>query len=95
MVVDELDRLLSKNAGCRTIAFADLSAQMILVTDSASNLPREMLDRLCREAVGVLGINGKPVLGEQPGARAFVAGPSGLHVFLRASDEPDDVLCCV
>ena len=95
MVVDELDTLLSGSAGCQTIAFADLSAQMILVTDTASNLPREKLDRLCRQAVGVLGVNGRPVLGDLPGQTAVVADPSGLNVFLRASDEPDDALCCV
>ena len=34
MVVDALDALQKKFAGCETVAFADLSTQMILVTNS-------------------------------------------------------------
>lgn len=95
MVVDALDDLLSKCAECRTIAFADLSTQMILVTDTASTLPREALDRLSKQAAEALGLNGRTVLGEKPGQAAVLADKSAVHVFLRASDEPDDVLCCV
>jgi len=95
MVVDELDTLLSNCAECRTIAFADLSTQMILVTDTASTLPREALDRLCKQAAASLGLNGQTVLGEKPGQMAVLADKSTVNVFLRATEEPDDVLCCV
>ncbi|WP_375254290.1 hypothetical protein [Yoonia sp.] len=68
---------------------------MILVTDTASTLPREALDRLCKQAAATLGLSGQAVLGEKPGQTAVLADKSAVHVFLRAADEPDDVLCCV
>jgi hypothetical protein len=68
---------------------------MILVTDTGSSLPREALDALCAEAALVLGLNNKVTLGTQPSQVALLAGKSSVRVFLRASDEPSDVLCCV
>ena len=95
MVVDELNALKNTQDACKTIAFADLSTRMILVTDTASNLPREALDALCGQAALALGTKGKVALGEQPCQTALVANKSSVRVFLRAPDEPNDVLCCV
>ena len=95
MVVDELDALRDRFDGCRTIAFADLSTQMILVTDSGSNLPRESLDDLCAQAALMLGANGKPFLGTQQSSAAALANTGSLRVFVRADQEPNDVLCCI
>lgn len=95
MVVDELDALRDKFEGCLTIAFADLSTQMILVADSASRLRREALDNLCAEAALLLGVNGKMALGTKPSSSASVTTKSALRVFLRAKGEPNDVLCCI
>ncbi len=95
MVVDELDALRTANEGCQTVAFGDLSTQMILITDTQTNLPREALDRLCAQAALVLGRTGKTALGTVPGLRALLADTTSLRLFLRATDEPDDVLCCV
>ena len=95
MVVDELDALREKYEGCSAIAFADLSTKMILVTDSGSNLRREALDALCAEAALLLGANGAPALGDQPSGKASVATTAQLRVFLRADQEPNDVLCCI
>lgn len=95
MVVDELDKLVAQTTECRTLAFADLSTKMILVADTGSHLPREALDRLCTQAASLLGVNGKQVLGEQSGRTALAADTKDVHLFLRAEDEPDDVLCCV
>jgi hypothetical protein len=95
MVVDELDALRNANQGCEMLAFADLSTQMILVTDTAANAPRETLDRLCNEAMTMLGAGRKVVLGEEPSTAALVANSEGVRVFLRAEEEPNDVLCCV
>lgn len=95
MVVDELDALREKYEGCTALAFADLSTKMILVTDSGSNLRREALDVLCAEAALLLGANGEPALADQPCDKAFVATTSQLRVFLRAEQEPNDVLCCI
>ena len=95
MVVDELDALRGTYEGCKMLAFADLSTQMILVTDSAANHPREALDALCNEAAFMLGASGKVALGTTPCRTAVVAGTDGTRVFLRADAEPNDVLCCV
>ncbi len=95
MVVDELDALREKYEGCAALAFADLSTKMILVTDSGSNLRREALDALCAEAALLLGANGKPALADKPSDLASVASTTQLRVFLRAEQEPNDVLCCI
>lgn len=95
MVVDELDALRSTHSSCKTLAFADISTKMILVTDTSSNLPREALDALCSEAALVLGTNGKIALGAHPSQAALMADKKSVRVFLRAANEPSDVLCCV
>ena len=95
MVVDELDALREKHRGCTALAFADLSTKMILVTDSGSNLRREALDALCAEAALLLGANGEPPFGDRPSDKATVATTAQLRVFLRAEQEPNDVLCCI
>ena len=95
MVVNELDTLLAASVGCQAIAFADLSTRMILVTDTRSKLPRETLDALCVQAATVLGAHGKIGLGANPSRLALLAEKTSVHLFLRASDEQDDVLCCV
>ena len=95
MVVDALDDLRNANPGCQMVAFADMSTDMILVTDSGTSQPREVLDALCREAGAVLGKKGKTQFGEHPGSVAVWATQASLRVFLRAPGEPNDVLCCV
>ena len=95
MVVDELDTLRQTSGGCTTLAFADLSTHMILVTDTQSTLRREALDALCRQAIATLGASGRAALGTRPARMALVAGSSSVRLFLRAADEPNDVLCCV
>ena len=95
MVVDELDQLREANPGCQLVAFADLTAHMILVTDSGTSHPREVLDALCGEAETLLGAKGNPPLGETPGDTAVWATQASLRVFLRAPPEPNDVLRCV
>ena len=95
MVVNELDALRDKFDGCRTLAFADLSTQMILVTDSSSDLRREALDALCYEAALLLGAKGKPAIGNRPVNIAAVADRSATRVFVRATQNTNDVLCCI
>ncbi len=95
MVVDELDALQDRFDGCETLAFADLSTQMILVTNSATTYRREGLDILCAEAALTLGAGKQLPFGDTPGTAAFVASKDQLRIYLRASQEPTDVLCCV
>lgn len=95
MVADVLDTLKDSFAGCETIAFADLSTQMILITNTNTSYRREALDNLCAEAALSLGNAKKIAIGTAPSTTAIVAGPDQLRVFLRAEKEPSDVLCCV
>ena len=95
MVADALDALQDKFSGCDTIAFADLSTQMILVTNTTTSHRREALDNLCAEAALTLGTSRKMSIGTAPSTTAVVVGPEQLRVFLRAEKEPTDVLCCV
>ena len=95
MAVTELDALRDKFEGCRTLAFADLSTQMVLVTDSNSNLRREALDALCTEAALLLGAKGKPALGDQSAKVAAVVATPATRIFVRAAENPNDVLCCI
>lgn len=95
MVVDELDALQEKFVECDTIAFADLSTQMILVTNSATSLPREGLDNLCAEAALTIGTRRQQFLGTAPSTSAVVVSRGQLRIFLRATTEPTDIICCV
>lgn len=95
MVVAELDTLRKTSTSCQTVAFADLSTQMILVTDTQSTLPREALDTLCKQAASVLDVSGKAALGVNPARMALVADKTSVRLFFRAPDEPSDVICCV
>lgn len=95
MVADELDTLHEKFEACEMLAFADLSTQMILVTNTETSYRREKLDMLCAEATLMLGSKKKRAFGDAPSDAAFVAGKDQLRIFLRAAGEPTDVLCCV
>ena len=95
MVSDDLDALHSKFPACETLAFADLSTNMILVTNTDSPHQREALDTLCAEAALTLGPAGSPAIGESPSDAAFIATKDQIKIFLRAETEPSDVLCCI
>lgn len=95
MVTEDLDALHSKFPQCETIAFADLSTDMILITNSAAPQTREALNALCADAAKSLGKPGSPNFGEGESDVAMIATRDQLTIFLRAADEPTDVLCCV
>ena len=94
MVSGALDTLKQEFADCATLAFADVSTKMVLVTDTTSNQPREAIDRLCAEAAVLLGQDGRAALGEGAATMAMATHGDRLHIFLRASNDPTDILCC-
>lgn len=94
MVSSALDTLKEGFSDCATLAFADVSTRMVLVTDSSSNQPREAIDQLCAEAAVLLGQNGKAALGGDGTDMAMVTHGDRIHIFLRARNEPTDILCC-
>lgn len=95
MATEDLDDLHSKFPQCETLAFADLSTEMILVTNSAAPQARETLDALCADAAKSLGKPGSPNFGEGESDTALIATRDQLTIFLRADGEPTDVLCAV
>lgn len=95
MATEDLDELHSKFPQCETLAFADLSTEMILVTNSDAPQAREVLNALCADAAKSLGKPGTPNFGDGESDTALIATRDQLTIFLRADGEPTDVLCCV
>lgn len=95
MVTETLDILHDQFPGCQTLAFADLSTQMVLVTNSSGTDSRETLDALCAEAALAFGTAGVPALGTCATHTIFVSTADQLHIYLRDTKEPGDALCCL
>lgn len=81
----------------RLVAFADLSASMILASQGKDDMTQEHLDRLCQQArtsfddpLFSLSVE---AFGE-PHA-AVVMGSENIRVFLRSESEPADAMCCI
>lgn len=85
MVQDVLNKVCARFEGCDTLAYADLSTDLVLATNDDSSLPRDTLNTLCAEARVVL--NG--------GDLALIGTAKGFRIFLRAASEPDDGLICI
>ncbi|MFT4917133.1 MAG: hypothetical protein ACI9ND_003167 [Yoonia sp.] len=95
MATEDLDALFNQFPQCKTLAFADLSTNMVLVTNTNAPQRREALNALCADAAKSLGKPGRPNFGEGQSDTALIATRDQLTIFLRASGEPADVLCCV
>jgi len=95
MVAERLKELIDASPECKTVAFADLSIGMVLVTAGPENLSREALDRLCAEAGVTLGQDEVGQLGAKPAMSSISATPTDTKVFLRSSEEPNDALLCL
>lgn len=95
MATEDLDALRSQFPKCETLAFADLSTDMVLLTNSDTPRAREALNALCAAAAQSLGRPGTPNFGDSESDTALIATRDELTIFLRAPNEPGDVLCCV
>lgn len=96
-VTEHLGAVVKAFPEARLVAFADLSARMILTSSGPMMMTQEHLDRLCDQArtcfddplfslcVGAFG---------EPHA-AVLMGPANLRLFLRSEVEPADALCCI
>ncbi|MFN4193760.1 MAG: hypothetical protein ACK4FR_12540 [Tabrizicola sp.] len=96
-VAESLGAVVKAFPQARLVAFADLSARMILTSTGPMMMTQEHLDRLCDQArssfddpmfslcVGAFG---------EPNA-ALLLGPGNLRLFLRSEVEPADALCCI
>lgn len=81
----------------RVVAFADLSASMILASMGKDDITQEHLDQLCQQARSSfddpLFSLSVEAFGE-PHA-AVVMGAESLRVYLRSESEPADAMCCI
>lgn len=85
MVQAVLNAVCEDFQGCHTIAYADLSTQLILATNTKTELSRDTLNALCAQANLALAKGSVGVIGTQ----------AGFQVFLRATAEPNDALICL
>ena len=85
MVQDALNALCEQFDGCETLAFADLSTHMVLVTNSQTPESQDTLNAICQEAGLLL----------QDGDSAMSGTAQQIRLFVKAQDEPSDALCCV
>ena len=84
MVQEALNALCDKFDGCETLAYADLSTRMVLVTNSKTPESQDTLNALCQEADLLL----------KSGDCAISGSAGQMHLFVRATKEPSDALCC-
>ncbi|WP_128514657.1 hypothetical protein [Tabrizicola thermarum] len=96
-VPESLGAVVKAFPQARLVAFADLSARMILTSAGPMNTTQEHLDRLCHQArtcfddpLFSLSVE---AFGEPH--TAVVMGPANVRVFLRSEIEPADALCCI
>lgn len=96
-VNETLGAVITAHPQARVVAFADLSASMILASQGRDDITQEHLDRLCLQARASfddpLFSLSVEAFGEPHGA--VVMGADGIRVFLRSESEPADALCCI
>jgi hypothetical protein len=96
MVSDELDALQNRFPVCETLAYADLTTGMVLVTNSNTPLERHALNRLSADAALLLGgADDTPQFGTDVPASAIVSSQGTVSFFLRAEGQPNDALLCI
>ncbi len=90
-VQDELDDLRAGFPGCSLVAFADLGAQIVLVSSSAETARRDTLDSLCRGAVSLFEAASA---GHEPDMDTALRYQGGtVEVYVRDPDRSEDALC--
>lgn len=92
-VQDDLEELRTAFDGCSLLAFADLGAQIVLVSSSAETARRDALDGLCRTAVALFHIAGKAEESDTDTALNCAGG--NVEVYLRDPERREDALCAL
>lgn len=85
MVQKALDAVCETFDGCETLAYADLSTQLVLATNEAASQTRDTLNDLCAEAKLILS----------DGYVGVVGTSNGFRLFVRDRAEPTDGLICL
>lgn len=99
---DVLDNLRAQFPKCELVAFMDISAEMVLVTSAAHELPQERWDGLCAMALDVLrGSASSHAVTCLDGAQGTLIGRAALitaqecDIFLSTKTAPEYVMCAV
>jgi hypothetical protein len=96
-ISESLGGVIKSYPQARVVAFADLSASMILASQGKEAMTQEHLDQLCQQARASfddpLFSLSVEAFGE-PNA-AVVIGRESVRVFLRSESEPADAMCCI
>lgn len=95
-----LDGLRGQFPACSSIAYADLSAGMILAISSDADVPQETWDDLCATAVDLLK---GPVAGRLSGllsdgagvCQAIISQDRELGIFVKSDANCDDAFACI
>jgi hypothetical protein len=94
---ESLGAVIKAYPQARVVAFADLSASMILASMGKEDITQEHLDQLCQQARASfddpLFSLSVEAFGEPH--TAVVMGPESLRVYLRSESEPADAMCCI
>ncbi len=92
-VQEDLEELRTSFDGCSLLAFADLGAQIVLVSSSAETARRDALDGLCRSAVALFDAAGKA---HEPDADTALHCSGGtIEIYLRSPQQREDALCAL
>lgn len=101
-IVNTLNTLRRRFDGVSTLAFVDLSTQMVLCTSSDDAPDQEYLDALCATAVemlaGEVAAQMSPVIAPESAApiqHAIIMQDSDIAVFVRSALCLDDAICAV
>lgn len=96
-----IQSLRRSTPGCRSLAYVDLSARLVLCSDSDLPAPpQEALDALCLRAARLLS---GPIAAAAGAALDLDAAPGEvlaahggrIEIFLRAPGTQEEALCCV
>ncbi|MEM9797854.1 MAG: hypothetical protein AAF919_15280 [Pseudomonadota bacterium] len=93
MVAQVLDGLTTRHGACRIVAYADLSSNLVLVTNSGVKAPREALDALCGQAADAFAK--PPIASPESCDVAIIAHGAETLIYLRHPVVQTDALCCV
>ena len=92
-IAQDLDDLRGKFDSCELVAFADLDAELVLVSSSKKTARRETLDRICADAKYTLSSKVGRTFG--PSDTVVRTYEDRTEIYLRSAPTDPDGLCCI
>lgn len=88
-VSDRIHALRSSIPGCQTVAFGDAATRLILKAAHDTDLPREVLDRYCAEAVGCFALSRKLVADAANVEESVVLTADNMRIYVQDTNRSD------